>query len=82
MTQAKLRDLVIFGKSGALCSLLIRLGNTYGIDLGSSTFIDRRFSHAELAEMIATTRESVSRMLGDLKNKDVIVYLDGHIMIN
>jgi len=81
LTQAKLRDLTLFGKAGALCSLLIRLGNSYGINLGSSTFIDRKFSHAELAEMIATTRESVSRMLSDLKNKDVIEYLDGHIMI-
>jgi CRP/FNR family cyclic AMP-dependent transcriptional regulator len=81
MTQTKLRDLMLFGKPGALCSVLIRLGNTYGITEGKQTVISKTITHSELAEMIGSTRESVNRILSKLKRDDVISYKDGYIVI-
>lgn len=81
LTQAKLRDFMLFGKTGALCSLLIRLGNSYGVDEEEGTIIGCKLSHAEMADMIGATRESVNRTLGSLKKKGVIDFRDGCIVI-
>jgi len=82
LTQTKVRDLMLFGKPGALCSLLIRLGNTYGIQHGKQILITKQFTNLELAEMIGATRECVNRILGKLRRDDVISYQDGFIVID
>lgn len=81
LTQTKLRDLMLFGKLGTLCSMLIRLGNTYGIEKDGRILISKKLTNSELADMIGTTRESVNRILGDLKKAGAISYEDGHIVI-
>lgn len=80
MTQTKFRDIMMFGKPGALCSTLIRLSNTYGEARGDHTVIARRITNSELADMIGATRESVNRMLSDLRRKDV-VDMDNGLMV-
>ncbi|MCZ8511327.1 Crp/Fnr family transcriptional regulator [Paenibacillus filicis] len=72
MTQTKFRDLMMFGKPGALCSTLIRLCNTYGQEHGTSIVITKKLTNSELADMIGATRESVNRMLSDLRRADII----------
>lgn len=81
LTQTKFRDLMMFGKTGALCSLLIRLSNSYGKDKDGSIFITLKINNTEMADMIGATRESVNRMLSDLKKEDAIAYKDGHFII-
>jgi CRP-like cAMP-binding protein len=81
LTQTKFRDLMMFGKTGALCSLLIRLSNSYGVARKDEIFIDIKMNNSEMADMIGATRESVNRMLSDLKKDDVIEYEDGHVVI-
>lgn len=81
LTQTKFRDLIMFGKTGALCSLLIRLGNSYGREKDGGTLIDMKINNTELADMIGATRESVNRMLSELKRDEVIQYDNGHIVI-
>ncbi|MFB9324863.1 Crp/Fnr family transcriptional regulator [Paenibacillus aurantiacus] len=81
LTQTKFRDLMMFGKTGALCSLLIRLSNSYGKDRDGGIFIDLKINNTEMADMIGATRESVNRMLSDLKKEGAIQYADGHFMI-
>ncbi len=81
MTQTKFRDLMMYGKSGALCSTLIRLSNTYGRKSESGILISKKFTHTELADYIGAARESVNRMLGHLKTAGVIDWDDGHITI-
>jgi len=81
LTQTKFRDLMMFGKPGALCSLLIRLNNSYGEPCGGGSRISVKMNNTEMAEMIGATRESVNRMLSDMK-KDGIIDLDGgHVVI-
>jgi CRP/FNR family transcriptional regulator len=81
ITQTKFRDLMMFGKPGALCSMLIRLSNTYGKPFGDGILITTRLTNNELAEMIGATRESVNRMLSDLRKQDVIDYHNSLIVI-
>ncbi len=80
-TQTKFRDLLLFGKPGALCSVLIRLSNSYGKEHGKDILIPIRLTNTELAEMIGATRESVNRMLAEFKKLDIIEYEDNLIII-
>lgn len=82
LTQTKFRDLMLFGKTGALCSLLIRLCNSYGEEKGDGIRINLKLSNTEMADMIGATRESVNRMLADLKKEHVITYHDGHYTVH
>jgi CRP/FNR family cyclic AMP-dependent transcriptional regulator len=81
MTQTKFRDLLLYGKPGALCSLLIRLSNSYGVQSKSGIKIDKRFTNLEMAEMIGATRESVNRMLNDMRKDEAIIIDNGTIVI-
>ena len=81
LTQTKFRDLMLYGKPGALCSTLIRLGNTYGEKQGNNILINKKVTHTDLSNMIGATRESVNRMLSDLRKKDAVEYDGGLIVI-
>lgn len=82
ITETKVRDLILYGKSGALCSSLIRLCHSFGTEneVGEIT-IDQKLTNTDLAEMIGATRESVNRMLNDLKQKDVLAFDHGIIHV-
>ena len=80
-TQTKFRDLLLFGKAGALCSTIIRLSNSYGKPHGEHIIIPMRLTNTELAEMIGSSRESVNRMLADFRRQDIIDYEDNLIVI-
>ncbi|MCA1055697.1 Crp/Fnr family transcriptional regulator [Rossellomorea aquimaris] len=72
--QSKIRDLVMHGKKGALYSTLIRISNSYGVEMEKGILLDIHLSNGELAKYCAATRESVNRMLSDLRKKNVIEY--------
>lgn len=83
--QSKLRDLLLHGKSGALCSLLLRLYNMYGTsgtNKETRAIIGKRITNLEMAEMIGSTRESVNRILNELKDLGVISTERGRIVLN
>lgn len=81
MTQSKFRDLMLYGKTGALSSLLIRLCNSYGVRHGNMIRIDKKMNNSEMAEMIGATRESVNRLLNDMRKEDVISIEHGTIYV-
>lgn len=81
MTQTKFRDIMLYGKPGALCSTLIRMANTFGVRDGDDIFIAEKMTNTDLAEYIGAARESVNRMLADLRKEGVIDYANGYITI-
>jgi len=81
VTESKFRDLLLFGKPGALASTLIRLANSYGIMGPDGITISIKLTNAELAEFIGTTRESVNRMLNGLRDEGAIDIRKGRIVI-
>ncbi len=78
---SKFRDLLLFGKPGALASTLIRLSNTFGVMTEDGLKIGLKLTHSELADFIGTTRESVNRMLGALREEGTIDIRRGYIHI-
>ncbi|SHM92655.1 Crp/Fnr family transcriptional regulator [Gracilibacillus kekensis] len=80
--QSKIRDLLLNGKKGALYSTLIRLTNSYGIETNDGILIEMALTNQQLANFCATTRESVNRMLSELRKLDIIeVKKTGHILV-
>jgi CRP-like cAMP-binding protein len=71
-TITKFRDLVLHGKKGALYSTLIRLCNSYGIVKENGIYINVPLTNQDLANYCGTARESVSRMLGELRDEGII----------
>lgn len=81
--QSRLRDLVLHGKKGALFSTLIRLANTYGeFRTDKEVYIPIAFTNTELANLCATSREMVNRMLSDMRKSNIISVNKGHITIH
>jgi len=81
LTQSKFRDLLLYGKSGALCSTMIRLANTYGKVTEDGIWIQQKLTNHELADYIGAARESVNRMLGEWRRKGIVDQVDGHLLI-
>lgn len=80
--ESKLRDLLLYGKTGALASTLIRMSNSYGIPgIDGSIHIQLKLTNTELGEMIGCTRESVNRILGDWKNDGTLDIEHGKLII-
>ncbi|WP_186576399.1 Crp/Fnr family transcriptional regulator [Aquibacillus kalidii] len=73
--QSKIRDLLLNGKKGALYSTLIRLANSYGNTTSDGIEIEMILTNQELGKFCAATRESVNRMLSELRKLDII-YID------
>lgn len=80
-TQFKLRDLLFYGKIGALASTLIRMVNTCGIKDNGRIRFSVHFTNTELANMIGASRETVNRMLQQFKQNNVIDYDEGSLII-
>lgn len=79
--HSKFRDLVLYGKKGAIYSTLIRFANSYGQNVDDGILITVPLTNQELANYSATARESLNRMLSELRRKNVIEIHDGLILI-
>ncbi|MEO4054247.1 Crp/Fnr family transcriptional regulator [Solibacillus sp. CAU 1738] len=80
--QSRLRDLMLHGKKGALFSTLIRLANTYGeMREDGAIFINFALTNTEIANLCATSREMINRMLNDLKKHNIISFDKSYITI-
>ena len=79
--QAKYRDLLLYGKKGAFYSTLLRLANSYGIQRDDGIYIDIALTNQELAEFAATSRESLNRMLSELRKLGYVAYDKHHLVI-
>src|SRR5215218_2139204 len=58
--------------STRLATLLVNLGERFGEDDRAGVFIDVRLTHQDLANMIASTREAVSKVMSELQRDGVI----------
>lgn len=80
--QSKIRDLLLNGKKGALYSTLIRLSNSYGIQKEDGILISLSLTNQELANFCASTRETVNRLLVELRKQGTIsIDKQGRILI-
>ncbi|WP_240375890.1 Crp/Fnr family transcriptional regulator [Bacillus piscicola] len=70
--QSKIGDLLLNGKKGALYSALLRLAENFGVKRDKGILIDLVLTNQELASFCGSARESVNRMLRNLRREGVI----------
>ncbi len=67
--------------SSRLAAMLLNLGERHGSKEGTETTIELRLTHMELANMIASTREAVSKAMTELQREGVIEVRNRRIVI-
>ncbi|OCA91525.1 Crp/Fnr family transcriptional regulator [Bacillus sp. FJAT-27225] len=81
-TMTKFKDLVLYGKKGALYSTLIRMSNSYGVKEADGIHIMVPLTTQDLANFCGTAREIVSRHLSELKGNKIISMNSKKIIIH
>ena len=79
--HSKFRDLVLYGKKGAFYSTLIRLANSYGQEKEDGILLSVPLTNQDLANYSATARESLNRMMGELRRLGVLEMRGSLILI-
>jgi len=67
--------------SARLATLLANLGDRFGEPNGSGTVLDVRLTHQDLANMIVSTREAVSKAMSEFQREGLIEVRDRRIVI-
>src|SRR4051812_15536867 len=78
--ENKIENLVFKDVNSKLAQLLLRLGTEYGVDDARGTLVALKITHQEMANLIGSTRETVSLTLSQFKRKGLI-HTDGRKVI-
>lgn len=70
--ENKIENLVFKDVNSKLAELLLRLGTEYGVDDSRGTLVALKITHQEMANLIGSTRETVSLTLAQFKRKGLI----------
>jgi CRP-like cAMP-binding protein len=68
--------------SARLTSLLLSLSDRFGETNGVSTLLDVRLTHQDLANMIASTREAVSKVMSEFQREGAIEVQNRKIVLH
>ncbi len=82
ISQTTLRDVALYGKLGALAATLVRLAEEYGIEDQNGITIKLKLTHEDLGSFFGATRESVTRLLNQLKQQKIITKKQGYLLIH
>ena len=67
--------------SARLATLLLNLTERFGEENGSGTILSVRLTHQELANMIASTREAVSKVMSEFQREGSIEVQNRRIVL-
>lgn len=70
--ENKIENLVFKDVNSKLAELLLRLGTEYGVDDSRGTLVALKITHQEMANLIGSTRETVSLTLAQFKRRGLI----------
>lgn len=78
--ESRIEDLVFKDVPARLAHLLIELSKEFGLQENGRTRLNVKISHQELANLIGSTRETVTATLGDFKRRGLIAF-DGRRLV-
>ncbi len=71
-TEMKYTDLIFKDVRTRIIDFLKDLGREQGVKVGDETMVKHKLTHQDIANLTATTRQTVTTVLNDLKEKDQI----------
>ena len=74
-------ELMSRNKLDSLYCILIRLANTYEIEVSNGIKINIKLSNIDLAGYIGTSKETISRLMRKMKDLDLITTEDKYIIL-
>src|SRR5262249_15826224 len=80
--ENKVEALVFRDVTSKLAELLVKLAGEYGVDDARGTMVALKITHQELANLIGSTRETVSLTLSQFKRKRFITTEGRKVMIS
>jgi CRP/FNR family transcriptional regulator, cyclic AMP receptor protein len=80
--EERICDLSLDGIASRLAKVLLDLATRYGVPQeGGRRLISLRIPHRELADLVGSTRESVTMHLNDLRRREVVEFSNRRILI-
>jgi CRP/FNR family transcriptional regulator len=79
--QMKIKTLALSDTFSRTAQILIRLSQQYGRPVAGGIQIDVDMTRQDLANLVGTTRETVSRVLSSMKKDKVLDFSDQQIII-
>lgn len=76
-----MQELVATDVNGRVLMLLARLTSRYGRRMGDEVCLDVHITHQEMADMIGTTRQTVTSALGTLKRSGALNFRNRRIYV-
>jgi CRP-like cAMP-binding protein len=70
--ENKIEQLIFKDVNAKLAELLLRLAAEYGVDDSRGTLVSLKITHQEMANLIGSTRETVSLTLSQFKRRGLI----------
>lgn len=80
--QEKLQELTYKDVRQRIISILLRLAEAHGTTQGEAVVLRLPVTHQDLASMAGTTRESVNRMLNELRRRQILKMDRNHIILH
>lgn len=81
-SEMKVRDLLLYGKPGALASTLLRMAAMHGIEEDDAIVIPRHPSDGELGQLIGAPRETVNRLISQWRKDKILTTTQKSIVIH
>lgn len=82
ISQSTLRDVALYGKFGALAATLVRLAEEYGENSEHGIVIKLKLTHEDIGSFFGATRESVTRLMNQLKEQKIVTKKQGYFYIH
>jgi CRP/FNR family transcriptional regulator, cyclic AMP receptor protein len=81
-SEDRICDLSLDGIAARLAKVLLDLARRYGtLHEGGAQLISLRIPHRELADLVGSTRESVTMHLNDLRRREIVEFSNRRILI-
>lgn len=80
-TDEQIANLALLDVYGRIARLLIHLAKSEGVKTETGVLIKTKLTHQEMAGMVGTSRETVSRAFSDFRKKNIITEDDNGIRI-
>jgi len=79
--ESKLEQFVFRDVHAKLASLLLELGREYGQETEDGVKIDLKITHQEMANLIGSTRETISLALASFKKRNLVQLLGRTVVL-
>jgi len=81
VADTQITDIAFKNVNGRVASQLLALADQYGIEKGKEKAINLRLTHQDIAEMVGTNRESISRAMSAFRREGSIAVRGRKIVI-